>query len=127
LPQIIPVAIEIISNNCFNLDTYIPNYTDIINIYILEPISYDKYFFQYMDTTDVTIKNNLMHDVMDKGMNNIADKLNKSYIKKYIELFPKNNVIFSNGTKIDSGTAQNKYYINIYKAELEKRLQLLSI
>ncbi len=119
-PQIIPVAIKIISDDYSNLDNYMPN-NDIVNVYILEPIDYTKYFLSYVNSKDVKTKNMALHNVVDEGMKAIADVLNKEYLSKYIELFPKNNVIFQDGSKVDSSIAQSKFYIDLYEQQLQER------
>ncbi len=117
--NIIPVAIEIISNN-LDLDGFNIN-DDIINIYILSPINYYIYFKEYISTKDINEKNKFLHLVIDEGMINIAKVLNKTFCNEYIELYPKNNVIFENGCTVDKNIAQDKYYIDLYENEIRNR------
>lgn len=122
-PNIIPVAIEIINAND-DLDSYIPS-NEIVNIYILEPIEYTKYYLDYINSKDDVIKNIALHSVIYDGMKSIAIALEKVYCDRYIELWPKNNVIFSNGTTLETSEAQDEYYINMYENELEERFKCL--
>lgn len=119
LTNIIPVAIEIISNN-LDLDGFNIN-DDIVNIYILNPINYDMYFKEYISTDNIDLRNTLLHLVIDDGMREIASVLNKSFCNEYIELYPKNNVIFENGITIDKSIAQDDYYINLYENQIRNR------
>lgn len=57
---------------------------------------------------------------MDKSLFQIANSLNKTYENQYIELYPKNNVIFKNGQTVLTSEAQSSYYVNLYKQELEE-------
>lgn len=126
LPQIIPVAIEIISDDYSNLDNYIPN-NDIVNVYFLDPIDYNKYFLSYINSKDTKVKNMALHNVVDDCMKAIANALNKDYLNQYIELFPKNNVIFQDGLKVDTTVAQSEFYIDLYEKQLQKREKSLLI
>ncbi len=54
-------------------------------------------------------------------MINIAKVLNKTFCNEYIELYPKNNVIFENGCTVDKNIAQDKYYIDLYENEIRNR------
>lgn len=121
--NIIPIAIEIISDN-LNLDGFNIN-NDIINIHVLSPINYDMYYKEYMITKDINLKNTFLHLVIDDGMQKIANALDKSFCNKYIELYPKNNVIFENGNTVDKKVAQDEYYINLYENQIKKRFYML--
>ena len=52
-------------------------------------------------------------------MRRIASSIGKKYIDKYIELFPKNNVIYQDGETIKTEHAQNVEYVCRYKRELD--------
>lgn len=118
-PNLVPVAIKIINNN-LDLDSY-SEQNDIVNVYILPPINYNKFYLDYINTTSFSVKNNALHNVIKECMQNIAYTLNKIYCDKYIQLIPKNNVIFRDGTTINVDLAQNDYYINLYNKELTAR------
>lgn len=55
----------------------------------------------------------------------IAKSLNREYKDYYIELFPKGNVIFANGTTILYDEAQKEEYILKYEQELTERIKRL--
>lgn len=58
-------------------------------------------------------------------MRSIAESLNREYVDSYIELYPKGNVIFENGEKIDTTTANQDIYVSSYKQSIEERIKLL--
>lgn len=120
-PNFIPVAIEIINGND-DLDSYIPN-NEIVNVYILEPIDYESYYIEYINSQNTITRNNALHDVVDSGMKSIAKSLNKTFCNQYIELWPRNNIIFSDGNTVETSIAQDKYYVDLYDNELKKRFE----
>lgn len=122
-PNLIPVAIEVINGND-DLDSYIPN-NEIVNVYILEPIDYEKYYIEYINSQSNISKNSALHNVVDDGMKSIAKALNKKFCDKYIELWPKNNVIFSDGNTVETSIAQDEYYTKLYEKELKNRFESL--
>lgn len=83
------------------------------------------YYKEYMITKDINLKNIFLHLVIDDGMQKIVNALDKSFCNKYIELYPKNNVIFENGSTIDKKVAQDEYYINLYENQIKKRFYML--
>ncbi len=118
-PNLVPVAIEVKNNN-LNLDNYFVC-DDIVKIFILPKIDYFSSFSKYLNSFSFEDKNKAFHQIVDKGMKNIAIALNKEYVDEYIELYPKNNVMFSDGTTIDYDIAQNSHYTSIYTNQLELR------
>jgi len=52
-------------------------------------------------------------------MSKIAKTLSRLYSNDYIKLFPKNNVIFEDGSTIQTEEAQVKYYVDLYQLQLE--------
>ena len=56
-------------------------------------------------------------------MKAIALKLNKEYKNEYIKLYPKNNVMFKDGTTVNVYEAQSQYYLDKYNEELSKRIE----
>ena len=122
-PNFIPVAIEIINGNS-DLDCYISN-NEIVNVYILEPVDYEKYYLDYVNSTNEITKNIAFHAVVDAGMMSIAKALNKTFCNEYIELWPRNDVVFPDGNTIETSIAQEKYYIDLYENELKNRSMVL--
>lgn len=118
--NLLPVAIDILSEN-LDLDSFTPNNEDIVNMTILEPIDYNYEYMMYKKSTTLEEKNIYLHAITDKALRSIANCLNKPYSNEYIELYPKNNVIFANGETIPTIEAQNSKYLDLYKEELEKR------
>lgn len=120
----IPVAIDVKQTNN-DLDNFNFSSSDEVNIQILEPINYDEYFYQYEHSDNYHDKNEALHLVVDDGMKSIAQSLGREYVDEYIELFPKGNVIFKNGDKIETSLAQGDEYIRRYLQEVEERRETL--
>ena len=116
--NLIPVAIGI-NKEKIDLDSY-SFLDDSVTIDFLDPIDYTEDFSNYVSTNDYETKNQCLHNVMDLSFKNIANKLNKEYDDSYIELYPKGNVIYSNGVVLPTDIAQNKYYLDLYKNQLKK-------
>lgn len=117
--NLIPVSINI-KDKIKDLDGYdIENYK--IEISILKQISYDKYFLNYLaNFENKDLRNVYLHKPIDEALGQIATNLNKPYISDYIELTPKNNVIFQDGTVIAKDRANEQEYLQLYKEELHK-------
>lgn len=126
-PNLIPVSINI-KNEIKDLDNYYPN-DDEVEINILEPINYDDAYYQFIESKNIELKNAALHKPIDDGMRLIAESINRPYINEYIQLRPKNNVIFDDGSTLDTTVAQSLYYIyNYYKKldiEKEKYVKIL--
>lgn len=56
----------------------------------------------------------------------IADSLGLLYVDSYIELRPKGNVMFADGSVIETDMAQNPEFIDRYNRELEDRVMQLT-
>lgn len=119
--RIVPVAIEINSKQ-LNLDGYRIT-DDKINVYILKEIEYYTYFKKYITSSTREEKNIALHSVIDEAMKAIALKLNKEYKNEYIKLYPKNNVMFKDGTTVNVYEAQSQYYLDKYNEELSNRIE----
>lgn len=119
----IPVSINILNPNS-DLDNYEFTPTDI-EITLLPQIPYENEFDKFISSQNQEQKNEALHSIIDKGMENISKTLNKIYIPEYIELIPKGNVIFENGNTIPIEQAQNYQYINKYKTQLQQRSKQL--
>lgn len=118
--KIVPVAIEIISPK-LDLDGY-DTTSDIVNIYILQEIDYSNYYKDYTTSKTKEEKNIALHSIINDSMKSIAKALNKTYNDNYIELWPKKNVMFENGSTVKVGDAQSSHYLLLYEKELDKRL-----
>lgn len=116
--NLIPVAISVNKEN-MDLDSYCFE-DDKVSIDFLPPVEYMDDFEMFMSTTDMEIKKECLHNVIDTAFINIADSLGKQYDNSYIELFPKGNVIYSDGTVIPTNIAQENSYIDLYKSTLEE-------
>lgn len=117
-PNLIPVSINI-KNEIKDLDNFYPN-DDEVEINILEPINYDEAYFMFMDTNNPEYKNTALHMPIDEGMRLIADSIDRKYVNEYIKLRPKNNVIFDDGSTLDTSIAQSLFYIQQYNHRLDK-------
>ncbi len=115
---LLPVSIDIQSND--ELDNYVPNINDRVRITINDPILPDEYFYRFSKSYSKEVRNNILHEITKKGMKTIADSLQREYVDEYIELFPKGNVIFSDGTTVNTNIAQNKSYIDIYNKDIKE-------
>lgn len=118
--KIIPVAIQIISEN-LNLDSY-NTINDTVNVYILPEIDYSTYYKSYITSTNKEKMNIALHSVIDDSMKAIAKTLNKTYCDEYIELWSKKNVMFKDDSTVNVDDAQAKHYLSLYEKELDKRL-----
>lgn len=125
-PNLIPVSIDIKSDN-LDLDSYHPLDDNVI-VTITEPINYENDYYNYLNANTTEEKNVCLHKPIDEGMINISKSLNIQYSDDYIELWPKNNVIFENGITVPTSDAQSENYIFLYEKELAKRTrQLINI
>lgn len=113
----LPVSIDIKTDD--DLDNYISNINDRIDINICNPIETKEYIYSYNNSFSKDEKNNVLHNITDEGMRVIASSLNRNYVDNYIELTPKGNVIFSDGEKIETKEAQKQEYVSKYKNDLK--------
>ena len=118
-PNLIPVSIDI-KDEIKDLDNFYPN-DDKVVINILEPINYENAYYKFINGTDIEQRREALHIPIDEGMKKIADSMNKEYVNKYIELRPKKNVIFSDGTTLDTMVAQSIYYVYMYYQSLQNK------
>lgn len=116
-PSIIPVAIKI-DGKIEELDNYFPTDNEA-KINILEPVNYEEIYYNYINTDSRKEKNLCLHQVTETAMRRIANSIGKNYIDEYIELFPKNNVIYQDGETIKTEPAQNVEHVYRYKRELD--------
>ena len=117
--NLVPIAIDIDSSRV-DMDSYTPIDGKVV-INILKPVKYDDSFYQYINSNDRDEKNKLLHMPVDECMQKIAKSLRRNYVNEYIELRPKNSVMFSDGTTISTGDAQDIYSICKYMKGLEDR------
>lgn len=116
--NLIPAAINI--KNIKDLDSYEFKNKEV-EITLLSPINYENAYDKFVNSNNMNIKNEALHQVTDEGMKSIAETLNRRYKNEYIELYKKGNVIFEDGNTIETEQAQNEIYINKYKKELLDR------
>lgn len=114
----VPVAIKV-DKEKIDLDSYDFN-NDQVEVNILKPIEYRDELETYLHTSDMQLQNSCLHSIIDRSFITIAETLNLEYIDSYIELFPKKNVMFYDGTTIPTDVAQQKYFVDLYKDSLEK-------
>ena len=115
---LLPVSVDVQSNE--NLDNYIPSRDDRVRVTINDPILPDDYFYSFVSACSKEDRNKVLHEITDVGMKTIAKSLNREYVDKYIELYPKGNVIFSDGHTVDTKEAQKKIFYDMYDKDLKK-------
>lgn len=121
--NLVPVSIHVSRND--DLDSY-TKVGDSVEISFLPPINYEEAYYNFLHSQTKEEMNKFLHQPIDEAMQLIADALEIPYDGSYIELRPKGNVMFSNGTVVDTLTAQNTEYIDKYNEELKvKTLKLL--
>ncbi len=118
-PNLIPVSINI-KDEIKDLDNFYPN-DDRVEINILEPINYDDAYYSFISSSDLDECREALHIPIDEGMRRIAESMNKEYVNKYIELRPKKNVIFDDGSTLETTVAQSIYYIYMYYQSLQAK------
>lgn len=120
----LPVAINI--NSKSDLDSYKLDFADEVELKILEPIVATEYCYNYLNGSNMNEKNQVLHEMTDFCMQEIARALNRKYVNEYIQLRPKGNVIFSDGSTIDVTSAQDKKHVDRYEKDIkEKTLTLI--
>lgn len=123
-PNIVPISINV-SQIDVDLDSYNLNEDDRVIVNILNPIDYNDIYYDYKNSSSFVERNANLHKIIDNGMKAIAKSLNREYVDSYIELYPKKNVIFEDGEKIDTDIAKKKQYYLVYKKSLENRCKSL--
>lgn len=113
---LLPVSIDIETDK--ELDSYKVG-NDKVNIQILEPINPINYYRNYNNSYE-NDRNAVLHSLIRDGMVKISESLNREYLNKYIELYPKGNVIFLGGSTVETDKAQNQKYIKQYEEDLKK-------
>lgn len=121
-PKLVPVAIQ--SKGQFHIDSYEIDDRNV-DVKILEPVDYHNSYENFLLSNNFQDKNYYLHEPIDVCMRNIAESLNRSYDNNYIELFPKGNVIFSDGSTVLTSDAQDEKYVSLYKKDLDERVKVL--
>lgn len=120
--NLVPVALDIDISDLDNYDL-IPN--DMVRITIMEPINYEQAYYDYVHSTTIEEKRDNLHRPIDEGMIKIAQVLGREYVNDYIELRPKNNVIFPNDEIVPTEQAQKDDLILSYDSSLLEREKML--
>lgn len=123
-PYFVPIAINVKNEN-LDMDNYTVLDANDVEISILEPIDYDEFYYLYNQSNNPEDKNKALHMPVDKGMRDIARILEREYVDEYIKLRPKGNVIFDDGSVVDTSDAQDKKYITYYSSSLEEQSKKL--
>lgn len=119
---LVPVALDI---NINDLDDYALISDDMVKVTVLEPIDYEQAYYDYQNSSTNKEKNINLHKPIDEAMIKIAQTLGREYVNEYIQLRPKNNVIFPNGETIPTEQAQTHDLILSYDQGLIEREKLL--
>lgn len=121
--NLVPVSIYVDRND--ELDSY-NKVGDNVEINILPSINYEDAYYNYRHSNTKEEMNIFLHQPIDIAMQCIADNLGIPYDENYIELRPKGNIMFADGSVIEVNNAQNSELINRYNDELNDRaLRLL--
>ena len=120
--KLVPISINY-NEKINDIDSYYPD-NNQVNIKILEPINYEKWFEMYMNTNDYDIRNNCLHAVTDLAMQSIAKSLNQDYSNNYFKLDPK-DMIFPDGRLISNTECLNEELQEEYKNTLEESTKVL--
>ena len=123
-PYFIPVAINVKNDN-LDMDNYEDFKANDVEITILEPINYDDFYYAYKNSFDNEDRNKSLHMPVDIGMMEIARILGREYVDEYIKLRPKGNVIFEDGSVIETSDAQQSKYIDYYTTTLKNQSKSL--
>ena len=121
--NLVPVSISVLRND--DLDSF-DKTGDNVEITFLPPINYEDAYYGYSYAQSDEEKNTLLHMPIDASMKLIADSLKLPYVDSYIKLSPKGNVMFADGSVIETGMAQNPEFIDRYNRELEDRVMQLT-
>lgn len=122
--KLVPVSINI-KNEIKDMDSF-KTMDDNVEVNILDSINYYDDYQMFFDTDDVQIKNQALHNVVDNALGEISKSLGKVYSTDYIELFPKGNVIFEDGTLVQTNDAKKDIYIERYNRDLSNYTDNLS-
>lgn len=120
--NLVPVGINVSGD--FDLDSYVFDDRNI-DIKILPNIYCDNFFDKFMSSDDYSDRNNALHEPIDLCMKSIAEVLDRPYVDDYIELYPKGNVIFSDGRTVINAASRYSEFIRQYDMELDKRVKTL--
>ena len=120
--NLVPVGINVSGD--FDLDSYVFDDRNI-DIKILPNIYCDNFFDKFMSFDDYSDRNNALHEPIDLCMKSIAEVLDRPYVDDYIELYPKGNVIFSDGRTVINAASRYSEFIRQYDMELDKRVKTL--
>lgn len=123
--NLVPVSISI-DKNGIDLDDY-SHFDKSVIVTILKPIDYEEEYYKYINTDDMVEKNQCLHIPIDKGMKQIASNLGIEYKDEYIKLRPKGNVIFADGTTVQTDQAIEESYISQYEEELKQKVKTLGL
>ena len=120
--KLIPVGINVFGD--FDLDSYTFDERSI-DVKILPSVDCKNFFDMFINSSNFYDKNEALHKPIDLCMKQIAEALDRPYINKYIELYPKGNVIFKDGYTVNTQAAQYSEFINKYGIELNDRVKVL--
>lgn len=114
---LLPISIDIDCDE--DLDSYKLTEKDKVKINILEPIDPREYYKRYNEAYE-NDRNLALHDLIDDGMKDIAKSLDRKFLKEYIELYPKGNVIFDGGITVINEISKEEKYVDLYENNLKK-------
>lgn len=92
----------------------------------MPPINYEEAYYNFRHASSQTERNASLHVPIDIAMKSIATTLGIPYVDEYIELRPKGNVIFKDGSTVETSLAQSEEYLARYNEELMTRALKIS-
>lgn len=97
--NLIPVAIDYQENISNDLDYYNFN-NDSVKVTICEPIDYDRYYYDYLESTNKQEIKQALRAPIDIAMKSIAKVLNLPYKDEYIEIYKRDTIVLEDGSEI---------------------------
>lgn len=120
--KLVPISIN--THGIRDLDSY--DLTDRrVDIQILEPVTYENSYEKFLYAKNVSEKNKYLHEPVDICMQRIAKSMKRPYKNEYIELTPRESIIFTDGSRVSVGDARDEKYLSRFKEELDTRRKIM--
>lgn len=120
--KLVPVSID--THGVTNLDSYEVD-DRRVDIEILDSVPYENSYQRFLDATNISEKNRYLHEPVDKCMQRIAKSMNRPYKNEYIELIPREDIIFYDGSTVGIQEVGDEVYLSRYKNALDSRTKVL--
>jgi len=119
-PHYVPIAINV-STDDLDKNRMGINKNDLVQVQILEPVSYEHLVDEYYNTDNYEARNRILHEIVDLGMIRIADSLNIPFSEEYLYVSPKENVMFQDGSEMSFEEALENENVVKYQDEVMTR------